>query len=62
MKRTPGARTLEQFAHACGGRLLGADRTYTGVSTDTRSIAAGELFVALHGPNFNGNTFVEAAA
>ena len=62
MKRTLAARTLEQFALACGGRLSGADRTYTGVSTDTRTLAAGELFVALHGPNFNGNTFVEAAA
>jgi len=55
-------RTLGDFAHACGGRLFGADRTYTGVSTDSRTIAAGELFVALHGPNFNGNNFVEAAA
>ncbi|MEJ0038844.1 MAG: UDP-N-acetylmuramoyl-tripeptide--D-alanyl-D-alanine ligase [Gammaproteobacteria bacterium] len=55
-------RTLGEFAHACGGRLFGADRTYTAVSTDTRTLAAGELFVALHGPNFNGNEFVEAAA
>ena len=54
-------RTLGDFAHACGGRLIGADRTYTGVSTDTRTITSGELFVALHGPNFNGNSFVEAA-
>lgn len=62
MKRTPGAWSLQQFANACGGRLSGADRTYTGVSTDSRTLAAGELFVALHGPNFNGNDFVEAAA
>jgi UDP-N-acetylmuramoyl-tripeptide--D-alanyl-D-alanine ligase len=55
-------RTLAQFAQDCGGRLLGADRAYTGVSTDTRTIASGELFVALHGPSFNGNTFVAAAA
>ncbi|MBX5460896.1 MAG: UDP-N-acetylmuramoyl-tripeptide--D-alanyl-D-alanine ligase [Steroidobacteraceae bacterium] len=54
-------RTLEQFAHACGGRLHGADRPYSAVSTDTRTIAAGELFVALRGPNFNGNEFVGAA-
>ncbi len=54
-------RTLAQFAQACGGRLQGVDREYTGVSTDTRTLAAGELFVALHGPNFNGNDFVEAA-
>jgi UDP-N-acetylmuramoyl-tripeptide--D-alanyl-D-alanine ligase len=55
------SRTLAQFAQACGGRLVGADRAYIGVSTDTRTLAAGELFVALHGPNFNGNDFVEAA-
>src|SRR5262245_665154 len=54
-------RTLGDFAHACGGRLFGADRTYNAVSTDTRTLAADELFVALHGPNFNGNDFVEAA-
>ncbi|HEV7715238.1 MAG TPA: UDP-N-acetylmuramoyl-tripeptide--D-alanyl-D-alanine ligase [Steroidobacteraceae bacterium] len=54
-------RTLGDFAHACGGRLHGADRTYTTVSTDTRTLSAGELFVALHGPNFNGNEFIGAA-
>ncbi len=32
-----------------------------GVSIDTRSLAAGELFVALRGPNHDGHDFVEAA-
>ena len=32
--------------------------TVSGVSTDTRSISHGDLFVALSGPNFNGNQFV----
>jgi len=59
---TRAPRTVQQFAQACGGRLVGADRAYTGVSTDSRTIAAGELFVALRGPNFNGNDFVEVAA
>jgi UDP-N-acetylmuramoyl-tripeptide--D-alanyl-D-alanine ligase len=54
-------RTLAGFAHLCGGRLEGPDRPYTGVSTDTRTITAGELFVALRGPRFNGNEFVVAA-
>ncbi|MEP7247389.1 MAG: UDP-N-acetylmuramoyl-tripeptide--D-alanyl-D-alanine ligase [Gammaproteobacteria bacterium] len=54
-------RTLEEFARACGGRLHGADRPYTNVSSDTRTVGAGELFVALRGPNFNGNEFVAAA-
>src|SRR5262245_55402605 len=54
-------RLLSAFARACGGELLGADRAYTGVSTDTRTLKPGELFVALHGPRFNANDFVAAA-
>jgi len=55
-------RTLADFARVCGGELIGSDRAYTGVSTDTRSIKPGELFVALRGPRFNANEFVNAAA
>jgi UDP-N-acetylmuramoyl-tripeptide--D-alanyl-D-alanine ligase len=55
-------RTLADFARACGGELNGTDRAYTGVSSDTRTIKAGELFVALRGPRFNANEFVAAAA
>ncbi len=55
-------RTLGEFALACGGRLEGADRSYSGVSTDTRAIQAGELFVALRGPRFDGHEFLAAAA
>ncbi len=54
-------RSLSAFARACGGELLGADRAYAGVSTDTRTLKPGELFVALHGPRFNANDFVAAA-
>jgi UDP-N-acetylmuramoyl-tripeptide--D-alanyl-D-alanine ligase len=56
------SRTLATFAKSCGGTLEGADRAYTGVSTDTRTLQAGELFVALRGPRFNANDFVAAAA
>ena len=56
------SRTLADFANSCGGTLKGADRAYTGVSTDTRTLKAGELFVALRGPRFNANDFVAAAA
>jgi UDP-N-acetylmuramoyl-tripeptide--D-alanyl-D-alanine ligase len=54
-------QTLTDFSRACGGRLKGADAPYTSVSTDTRTLAKGALFVALRGPNFNGNEFVGAA-
>lgn len=34
---------------------------YPNVQTDTRKIKEGDLFFALRGPNFNGNSFAEAA-
>jgi UDP-N-acetylmuramoyl-tripeptide--D-alanyl-D-alanine ligase len=54
-------RTLGDFAHACGGRLAGADRPYQGVSTDTRTLRAAELFIALKGPHFDGHEFLALA-
>src|SRR5688572_28051288 len=54
-------RALSEYAHACGGELIGADRAYNGVSTDTRTLKAGDLFVGLRGPRFNANDFVTAA-
>jgi UDP-N-acetylmuramoyl-tripeptide--D-alanyl-D-alanine ligase len=54
-------RTLGDFAQACGGTLQGADRDYKGVSSDTRTLAQGDLFIALRGPRYNGNEFVGAA-
>jgi UDP-N-acetylmuramoyl-tripeptide--D-alanyl-D-alanine ligase len=56
------SRTLSDFAKSCEGTLEGTDRAYTGVSTDTRTLKSGELFVALRGPRFNANDFVTAAA
>ncbi len=41
--------------------VQGADILLKGVSTDTRSLQKGELFIALSGPNFDGNTFAEKA-
>jgi len=54
--------TLAAFAHSCGGRLTGLDAGFSGVSTDSRTINAGELFIALSGPRFNGEDYVAAAA
>lgn len=53
---SPGSRTRT------GGKLSGANASFCGVSTDSRSIAAGELFVALRGPNFDGHAYIAAAA
>jgi UDP-N-acetylmuramoyl-tripeptide--D-alanyl-D-alanine ligase len=54
-------RTLAEFARLCGGRLTGADATFSDVVSDSRTLAAGQLFVALSGPKFDGNDFVAAA-
>jgi len=43
-------------------RAVGSLVDVRGVSTDSRAIAAGSLFVALSGDRFDGHAFVEAAA
>lgn len=53
---------LSQVAAAVGGRLIGADVPVQGVSTDTRAITAGQLFVALKGERFDAHDFLAAAA
>jgi len=56
------AGTLSHAAESMRGTLHGEDLSFRGVSTDTRSIKPGELFVALRGPNFDGAKFVRQAA
>ena len=53
--------SLSFAAEAMQGILHGDDYSFDGVSTDSRTIRAGELFVALSGPNFDGNKFVGQA-
>jgi UDP-N-acetylmuramoyl-tripeptide--D-alanyl-D-alanine ligase len=53
---------LSQVAAAVEGRLVGADVRVTGVSTDTRAVAQGQLFVALHGERFDAHDFLAQAA
>ena len=55
-------RSLRDAALAVDGRLVGEDRNYDAVSTDTRSLKRGALFVALRGPKFDANAFLAAAA
>ena len=52
---------LSDILRVTGGRLLGADRVISGVSTDTRSVAAGQLFVALRGERFDAHDFLDQA-
>ncbi len=53
---------LSQAAQALGATLQGDDQTYTGVSIDSRTLQAGELFIALRGPNFDGHDYLQDAA
>ena len=55
-------RTLREAARVVGGELIGEDRPYGCVCTDSRTLKPGALFVALRGPNFDGAAFVQAAA
>ncbi len=52
---------LSQAARVLGGRLIGPDVMFVAVSSDSRKIAAGDLFVALQGGNFDGSEFVSGA-
>src|SRR4030095_7397166 len=56
--------TLSQIAQFAGASLLPGDGSVAinKVSTDSRTIKPGELFVALRGENFEGHDFVEACA
>src|SRR4051794_25841553 len=56
--------TVSQIAQLAEASLLSGDGTVVinKVSTDSRTIKPGELFVALRGENFEGHDFVEASA
>jgi UDP-N-acetylmuramoyl-tripeptide--D-alanyl-D-alanine ligase len=55
------ALSLYEAAQAMGGRLQGPDVDFVGVCTDSRTLQAGQLFVALSGPHFNGHDFLSSA-
>jgi len=54
--------TLAIVAAAVNGRLLGSDAGFDAVSTDTRTLNAGNLLFALKGENFDAADFVLEAA
>jgi UDP-N-acetylmuramoyl-tripeptide--D-alanyl-D-alanine ligase len=56
------AMSLSQLQQVTAGQRFGHDAAFTAISTDTRTLQTGDLFVALQGPNFNGNRFVTTAA
>ncbi|MBY0419065.1 MAG: UDP-N-acetylmuramoyl-tripeptide--D-alanyl-D-alanine ligase, partial [Pararheinheimera sp.] len=47
----------KEIAQLVQGQLVGADIQIQSVSTDSRNINQGDLFIALKGPNFDGHQF-----
>ena len=55
--------TLAQLVKAIpGARLVGPDASFEGVSTDSRKVDAGALFVALVGETFDAHDFLDQVA
>lgn len=52
--------SLQELQGIVGGTLRD-NAVFSAVSTDTRKLSPGDLFIALTGPNFNGNQFVNQA-
>jgi UDP-N-acetylmuramoyl-tripeptide--D-alanyl-D-alanine ligase len=52
---------LSEAAAALGANVIGRDVRFTSVSTDSRTIEAGALFVALRGERFDGHEYLGAA-
>ncbi|HBP85861.1 MAG TPA: UDP-N-acetylmuramoyl-tripeptide--D-alanyl-D-alanine ligase, partial [Gammaproteobacteria bacterium] len=52
---------LDDVAKMLGGTLTGGDAEITSVSTDTRTLKPGALFVALDGERFEGSDFLADA-
>lgn len=53
---------LSELVRCTPGTIVGNDCAFNSVSTDSRTLQPGALFVALSGPSFDGHDFVAAAA
>tara|TARA_R110000737_G_scaffold53907_9_gene75797 strand:- start:984 stop:2384 length:1401 start_codon:yes stop_codon:yes gene_type:complete len=54
--------TLSELALAIGGQLIGENLTINAISTDSRALKSGDVFLALQGPNFDGHKFLTQAS
>ncbi|MCI8208995.1 UDP-N-acetylmuramoyl-tripeptide--D-alanyl-D-alanine ligase [Pseudomonas sp. S25] len=54
--------SLSELTTVLDARLVGDDRTFDGVSIDSRAIRLGQLFVALTGPRFDGHDYLNQVA
>ena len=57
-------RSLQEVARDCAGTIRGSDATAVvrRVCTDSRAVAAGDLFVALKGDRFDGHDYLAEVA
>jgi len=55
--------TISHLLAATGGRLTGGDtpEILAGISTDTRTLQAGDVYLALRGESFDGHDFIQTA-
>jgi UDP-N-acetylmuramoyl-tripeptide--D-alanyl-D-alanine ligase len=53
--------SLGEAARSVNGEARGGDPVFSGVSTDTRTLRGGDLFVALRGERFDGHAFLDNA-
>ena len=56
-----GSLSLSALQGVLPATRQGADVSFTRVSTDTRTLRPGDLYVALRGASFDGNAFVDQA-
>lgn len=53
--------TVDEIVSATGGAVRGKPGDVFGISIDSRTVASGDLFVAIKGDQFDGHAFVDAA-
>ena len=53
--------TLNEITENLNGTLIGVNTEIYGVSIDTRTLQAGNLYIAIVGKNFDGHDFVDSA-
>lgn len=54
--------TLAELQAPLQAQLIGSDQEFMGVSTDSRALRKGDLFVALRGESFDGHDYLEQVA
>ena len=52
---------LSEIAAAADGEYFGDNVSVTASSIDTRSLKSGDIFIALHGPSFDGHDYLSQA-